>query len=326
MHEGEVLHAVEGRDVGVAGELHRVGLHGEGRDALDQLLPGLAIGDEIGDRDALDLVLLGELRRSARPLITVPSSLASSQITPTGGSPASLQRSTAASVWPERISTPPSLAISGKTWPGRTKSAAPMLPLASARTVLERCSAEMPVVRPCWTSTETVKAVPSGASLAATIGERLRRVASALVTGAQTMPQVLRMMKAIFSGVQSDGGADEIALVLAVVVIGDDDDFAAGEGLDGSDDGVGHGTLLWAVSAVTRSAGMKSLGVTAPPVSRQISSAVSRDIQAESLLQSCGDGGRRHARPPREIARGRGLGCATSRRASHDVPASAIST
>jgi len=42
--------------------------------------------------------------------------------------------------------------------------------LASARTVLLRSSAEMPVVRPCRTSTDTVKAVPSGASLTATMG------------------------------------------------------------------------------------------------------------------------------------------------------------
>ena len=34
---------------------------------------------------------------------------------PVTGSPASLQRSTQASVWPERMSTPPSRAISGKT-------------------------------------------------------------------------------------------------------------------------------------------------------------------------------------------------------------------
>ena len=99
------------------------------------------------------------------PRITVPSSFTSSPSTPTGGSPASLQRSTAASVWPERISTPPSRAISGKMWPGRTKSPAPMLPLASARTVVERSSAEMPVVTPWRKSTDTVKAVPSGASL-----------------------------------------------------------------------------------------------------------------------------------------------------------------
>jgi hypothetical protein len=49
-----------------------------------------------------------------------------------------------------------------------------------------------------------VKAVPSGASLEATIGSSRSRRASLDVSGAQTMPQVLRMMKAIFSGVQSD--------------------------------------------------------------------------------------------------------------------------
>ena len=138
------------------------------------------------------------------PAITVPSSLASSQITATGGRSARRHRSTAASVWPERINTPPSRAISGNTWPGRTKSDAPMLPLASARTVLARCSAEMPVVRPWRTSTVTVKAVPSGASLLATMGLRLRRRASSAVMGAQTMPQQLRMMKAICSDVQVD--------------------------------------------------------------------------------------------------------------------------
>ena len=59
----------------------------------------------------------------------------------------------------------------------------------------------MPVVRPCLTSTVTVKAVPSGASFSATMGCRCRRRASASDSGAQTMPQQLRMMKAIFSGV-----------------------------------------------------------------------------------------------------------------------------
>ncbi len=104
-------------------------------------------------------------------------------------------------MWPERMSTPPSRAISGNTWPGRTKSAAPLLPLASARTVLVRSSAEMPVVSPWRTSTETVNAVPSGALLNATIGSRCSRRASAGASGAQTMPEVWRMMNAIFSGV-----------------------------------------------------------------------------------------------------------------------------
>src|SRR4051812_11610899 len=106
------------------------------------------------------------------------------------------------------MSTPPSFATSGKTWPGRTKSAAPLLPLASARTVLLRSSADMPVVNPWRTSTETVNAVPSGASLSATIGSRWRRLASEDDSGAQTMPDVLRMMNAIFSGVQSEAATN----------------------------------------------------------------------------------------------------------------------
>ncbi len=55
----------------------------------------------------------------------VPSSFMISQTTPAGFSPASRARSTAASVWPERSSTPPGRARSGKTWPGRTRSREP---------------------------------------------------------------------------------------------------------------------------------------------------------------------------------------------------------
>src|SRR5215471_739084 len=135
------------------------------------------------------------------PRITVPSSFINSESTPTGAMPASRHRSMHASVWPERISTPPSRATSGNTWPGRTKSVAPLLGLASARTVLVRSSAEMPVVSPWRTSTETVKAVPSGASFNATMGSRWSRLASSTDKGAQTIPEVLRMIKAIFSAV-----------------------------------------------------------------------------------------------------------------------------
>ena len=163
-----------------------------------------------------------------------------------------------ASVWPERISTPPSLAISGNTWPGRTKSAAPLLPLASARTVLVRSSAEIPVVSPWRTSTDTVNAVPSGASLSATMGSRCRRRASSGASGAQTMPEVWRMMNAIFSGVHRLRGDKQIAFVLAIVIIGDDDDLAAREGGDGGTDvlvGVFH--LIHLLRVIAAQAGIQ---------------------------------------------------------------------
>ena len=49
------------------------------------------------------------------------------------------------------------------------------------------------------------------------------------------------MMNAIFSGVACDRGDDQVALVLAVVIVGDDDDLAGGERLDRlADTGLRH--------------------------------------------------------------------------------------
>ena len=56
----------------------------------------------------------------------VPSSRMISQMTPLGLRPASRETSTAASVWPARTSTPPGRATSGKTWPGETIASGPL--------------------------------------------------------------------------------------------------------------------------------------------------------------------------------------------------------
>jgi len=99
-----------------------------------------------------------KVMRSLRRAI-VPSSFMISQITPAGVSPASRARSTAASVWPVRSSTPPSRATSGKTWPGETMSWDPQEVSIATATVRARSAAEMPVVTPSRASIETVKAV-----------------------------------------------------------------------------------------------------------------------------------------------------------------------
>jgi hypothetical protein len=148
--EGEVPDAVEWCRMGYHPELADRARRSELADALDQVLALLPPGDQVGDRDAG--------RCSAKvsicsPFITVPSSLASSQIAPTSGSPASVQRSTAASV--ARPHQHPAFARNQREH------------------VPDRCSAEMTVVSPCTTSTETVKAVPSGGPFVATIGARL---------------------------------------------------------------------------------------------------------------------------------------------------------
>ena len=77
-----------------------------------------------------------------------------------------------------------------------------------------------------------------GASLSATMGSSFKRRASSGVIGAQTMPEVWRTMKAICSGVILDGGGDQIALVLPVVVVDHHDHLAPGDGVDGVLNGV----------------------------------------------------------------------------------------
>ena len=68
----------------------------------------------------------------------VPSSFMISQITPDGLRPARRAMSTAASVWPARTSVPPSRAISGKMWPGVTMSSRPHSGLIATATVCAR--------------------------------------------------------------------------------------------------------------------------------------------------------------------------------------------
>ena len=114
-------------------------------DTVQEVLQAFARGELVVVTDDEDREGEGDLIVAASLCTAEKMSFISSLMTPTGGRPESLQRSTAASVWPERSSTPPSLAISGKMWPGRAKSLAPTLGLDSARQQEARSSAEMPV-------------------------------------------------------------------------------------------------------------------------------------------------------------------------------------
>ncbi len=67
-----------------------------------------------------------------------PSSSRISQMTPTGAEPAIRARSTAASVWPARRSTPPGSARRGKMWPGRLRSSGRDAGSTSVRMVTAR--------------------------------------------------------------------------------------------------------------------------------------------------------------------------------------------
>ena len=131
----------------------------------------------------------------------VPSSFMISQITPAGVSPAMRARSTAASVWPARTSTPPSRARSGKMWPGRARSDGLVFGLIAARTVAERSAAEMPVLVPRLASIATQNAVSKRVEFRSTISGISSLSSRSPVIGRQIRPRPCLAMKLIASGV-----------------------------------------------------------------------------------------------------------------------------
>ena len=94
--------------------------------------------------------------RNSEVRIIVPSSLIISQHSPHCFNPASLHRSTVASVCPFLSRTPFFFARSGNICPGRLKSSGFAFSSTHFMAVTERSAAEIPVVVLIW-STETVK-------------------------------------------------------------------------------------------------------------------------------------------------------------------------
>ena len=85
-----------------------------------------------------------------------PSSSTISHKTPAGSDPANIARSTAASVCPALLRTPPSLYFSGNMCPGRLKSSGFESFDARANIVVARSRAETPVVVPCFASYKSI--------------------------------------------------------------------------------------------------------------------------------------------------------------------------
>ena len=128
-----------------------------------------------------------------------PASSRISQSTPAGAKPAIRARSTAASVWPARLNTPPSLASNRWTCPGRTKSSGWLRGSTIVTTVRLRSSAVIPVRLRRWSS-GVIKAVPSGAVLLSTSGCTSSRSQISGKIGMQKSPRPV-MIKLTFSGV-----------------------------------------------------------------------------------------------------------------------------
>ncbi len=159
----------------------------------------------------------------------VPSSFITSQITAAGEQPAMAARSQPASVWPARISTPPSTACSGKMWPGCTRSAATAFGATAACTVRARSAAEMPVVTPSAASMETVKAVECLAPLRATIGGSCSRSHISRESVRQMRPRAVACHEVDGLGRDVIGGEHDVAFVLAVFLVDQDHHAAGGE-------------------------------------------------------------------------------------------------
>ena len=130
--------------------------------------------------------------------IMVPSSRMISQQRPASLRPAMRMRSTVASVWPERTSTPPSFARSGNMCPGLRNSWGWMPSSTVFSAVMDRSTAEMPVVVLMW-SMETVNAVSWLSVLAVTIWVSPRSSQRLPLMGMQMRPFAWTAMKLMFS-------------------------------------------------------------------------------------------------------------------------------
>ncbi len=166
--------------------------------------------------------------RSGRRAIS-PSSRMISQITDDGLSPAIAARSQPASVWPARISTPPSCACSGKMWPGWTRSSACASRATAACTVRARSAAEMPV-RDAGGGLDRDR---EGGAVLGAVAQRHRRQAQALAAfarqgqadqaAAEPRHEVDRLGRDVV------GGQHQVAFVLAVFLVDEDHHAAGGE-------------------------------------------------------------------------------------------------
>ena len=255
-------------------------------DALDELVVLAAVRDQVGDRDHLQVVPRQYSSRSGTRAI-VPSSFMISQITPDGLRPARRARSTAASVWPVRSSTPPGFAFSGKMWPGWTRSRGSEFGSIATWIVCARSCAEMPVVTPSRASIETVNAVSKRRlvlgrhQVEAELVAALRRQRQADQAAAVLGHEVDRL------GRRELGGERQVALVLAVLGVDDDDHLAGAD--------VGDRVLDRGEAGVVRSCRLHSsrhqlLDVLGEYVDLDVDGAAGRERPASCARASRGSG------------------------------------
>ncbi len=228
-----------GRAIAVALQLPDRRLDRKGRDAFDQLLARLPVGDEIGDGNALELVPVGEggdLRPDHDRAVVVGEfadhrdrrqSGELAEIDARLGMARAHQHAAVPGDEREHVARPDEIAGAHVAVGERAHRVAALLGRnAGGHAVLHvdrngECGAERRLVRSHHRRQMQPARVVGGqrraddaAGVADDEGHRLRRA--------------------------ERGGDDEVAFVLAIVVIGDDDDLAAGESFDGRRNGMMH--------------------------------------------------------------------------------------
>ena len=211
----------------------------EGAEPLDELLARLPVGDEVGDRDAAQPVLGGE-GRDLRPLhhrAVVVGELADRRDRRQPGEPAEVDRGLgmagahehAAVLGDQRedVAGAHEVGSAHVVVGERPHGVRALLGRDAGRQAVpdvdrdREGGAERRVVR----RHHRIEAQP------ARLRDRQRRADDAAGMADDERHLLRRAQR---------GRDDEVALVLAIVVVGDDDDLAAGEGLDGLGDGIGH--------------------------------------------------------------------------------------
>ncbi len=155
-----------------------------------------------------------------------------SQTTPAGLRPARRARSTAASVWPARRRTPPSRARSGKTCPGWTRSLGPRRrvdrDLDRVRAVVRRDAGRdaLPGLDGHRERGAERRLVP--------VGHLAQPELVAALLGEAEADEAARVRDHEVDGLRRRElrGDREIALVLAILVVDDDDELAGTDVLD----------------------------------------------------------------------------------------------
>ena len=230
VHQRDVVDLVERRHIGIALERADLGRHREFAHPLDELLARLPVGDEIGDGDALEAVGLGEARHvgAAHHRAVVVHELGEHADRRQPGEPAQVDAGLGMARAHQHAAFP---RHQRKHVAGADEIGGAVVAVGERAhgvgALLGGDAGGQPVA-------DVDRDGEGGAERRVVQGDHRDRDEGAWpprpTSGAQTMPEVWRMMKAIFSGVHMRRRDEQIALVLAVVVVGDDDDLAAREG------------------------------------------------------------------------------------------------